>query len=131
MSRGNVEIVQAGIDAFNRKDWDAVFKDMAPDLEFDNSRAVGPTRGVYGLDQTRAVLNEVVDMWDSAQLEPHEFIEAGDEVVVPWTFHTVGRDGIDVQARVTWSFTIRDEAIQRICMYQERQDALEAAGLSE
>jgi len=52
-------------------------------------------------------------------------------VVVPWTFHAMGRDGIEVPARPTWTLTIRDGAIERICMYQEREDALEAAGLTE
>ena len=67
----------------------------------------------------------------SARLEPQEFIEAGEHVVVPCTFHATGRDGIELQARVTWTFTIRDGAVERICLYQERQEALEAVGLSE
>ena len=52
-------------------------------------------------------------------------------MVVPGTGHMVGRDGIEVEARVTFVWTIRDGAIERITMYQERQDALEALGLSE
>lgn len=52
-------------------------------------------------------------------------------MVVPWTLYVQGRDGIEVQARVSWVWTIRDGAFVRVCMYQERQDALEAAGLRE
>jgi hypothetical protein len=52
-------------------------------------------------------------------------------VIVPWTLHAVGHDGIEVEARATWMFTIRDGSLQRVCMYQEREEALEAAGLSE
>ena len=51
--------------------------------------------------------------------------------MVPWTFHGVGRDGIEVQARPTWTFTVRDGAVERMCMYQEREEALEAARLEE
>ena len=131
MSQENVQIVRAGIEAFNREDWEGVFKDMAPDLQFDYSRAAGPSRGVYTLDQARGVIHEIVGIWESGRIEPHEFIEAGDQVVVPWTFCVTGRDGIEVEARSTWSFTIRDGAVEHICMYQTRQDALEAAGLSE
>jgi ketosteroid isomerase-like protein len=130
MSQENVEIARASIEAFNAEDWDRVFSDAAPDFELDWSRAAGPNRGVYGLDQARAVLDEFVGVWESAQIEPHEFIEAGEHVVIPWTLHTLGRDGIEVRARTTWTFTIRDGAIERLCMYQERQEALEAAGLS-
>jgi hypothetical protein len=52
-------------------------------------------------------------------------------VVLPWVFNASGRDGIRAQARVTITFTIRDGAIERTCMYQERKEALKAAGLSE
>ena len=46
----NLEIVRAAMDALNRGDMDAVLKDAAPDFEFDFSRAVGPTHGVFGRD---------------------------------------------------------------------------------
>ena len=42
MSQENVEIVRAVIDAFNRGDFEAAFKDVAPSAEVDLSRAVGP-----------------------------------------------------------------------------------------
>jgi hypothetical protein len=38
--------------------------------------------------------------------------------------------GIEVVSRPTTVWTIHDGAIGRISMYQERQDALEAVGLS-
>ena len=132
MSQENVEIVKAAYDAYNREDWDAFFfKDAAPGFELDFSRAVGPWRGVFGLDQVRRVVEEIRETWESARLEPHEFIEAGDLVVVPSTQHLKGRGGIEVVARGALVWTIRDGAIERVTMYQERQDALEALGLSE
>ena len=131
MSQENVEIVKAAYDASNREDWDAFFKDMAPGFEVDLSRAVGPWRGVFGLDQVRRLWEEFAASWESFRAEPHEFIEVGDHVVVPGTGHMVGRDGIEVVVRVTFVWTIRNGAIERVTMYQERQDALEALGLSE
>ena len=133
MSQENVEIVRAALDAFNRADWESVLKDAAPNVEFDLSRAHNPDlAGVYGEPgQVQRVLGEFVQNWDSVRIEPHEFIEVGDHVVVPWTAHAVGRDGIELVARVTWTFTIREGAIQRFCMYQEREEALEAVGLRE
>jgi ketosteroid isomerase-like protein len=131
MSQENVKIVRAAIDAYNRGDWDAFVKDAASDFEFDLSRAVGPNHGVYGRDQTQSLSSQFVEEWESVWIEPHELIEAGAHVVVPWTMHAVGRDGIEVQTRVTMNWTIRNGAIDRVCMYQERQEAFEAAGLSE
>jgi ketosteroid isomerase-like protein len=131
MSQENVEMVRAGLDAWSRGDWDIALRDAGPDLEYDLSRALGPFRGVYRRDQVPQAWADLTEGFTSLRIEPHEFIEAGEHVVVPWTFHAMGRDGIEVQARVTWTFTIRDGAIERICMYQERQEALEAVGLSE
>ena len=127
----NVELVKAAINAANRGDWDAVFQDMAPGFELDMSRAVGPGRGIYALDQARHTWGEFAASWESLRVEPHEFIEAGDLVVVPWTVHVRGRDGIEVVSRPTFVWTIRDGAIERISLYQERQDALAAVGLSD
>jgi ketosteroid isomerase-like protein len=131
MSQENVEIVRAAIDAANREDWDGAFKDVAPGFEVDLSRAVGPWRGVVGIGQLRRILEEFQDYWDSVRIEPHEFIEADDLVVVPWTMHTKGREGIETVARVAMVWTLGNGAISRVSMYQSRQEALEAAGLSE
>ena len=131
MSEENVEIVRAAIDAFNQRAWDAALKDAAPGSEADLSRAIGPMHGVYSLDQMRRFMDDLAENWESLRIEPHEFIEAGEHVVVPWTIHAAGRDGIEVQGRVTWTFTIREGAVERVCMYQERQEALQAAGLTE
>ena len=131
MSQENVEIVRAAIEAFNRGDSDALFQKMAPQFEFDMSRAMGTERGIHVLDEARRVWEEFAANWDSVRFDPHEFIEAGDLVVVPQTTRARGRDGIEVVARPTLVWTIRDGAIVRISMYQERQDALEALGLSE
>jgi len=126
-----VEIVKANIDAYNREDWDAFFKDAAPGFELDFSRAVGPWRGVFGLDQTRRIVGEFRETWESARVEPHEFIEAGDLVVVPLTQHLKGRGGIEVVARGAFVWTIRNGAIERVSMYQDKEEALEDLGLSE
>ena len=131
MSKENVDIVRASIDAWNRGDWDAALKDAAPSFEFDFSRSVGPGRGVYSLDQMRGYFREFVEAWESLRLQVDEFIEARDHVVMPNTLHARGRDGVEVQAHGAWVWTIRDGSITHLCFYQERQEALEAVGLSE
>ncbi len=131
MSQENVEIVRAAIDAWNRGDWDAALKDAAPSFEFDFSRSLGPGRGVYSLDQMGEYFQEFTEAWESLRLEADEFIEAGEHVVMPNTLHAQGRDGIELQARSAWVWTIHDGSIARLCFYQERREALEAVGLAE
>jgi len=131
MSKESVEIVRAAFDALNRADMDAVLKDAAPDFEFDFSRAVGPINGVFGRDELPGLLKEFDEPWESVRRDADEFIEAGEQVVMPFTSYHRGRDGIEVQARGTFVWTIHNGAITRVTYYQERQEALEAAGLRE
>jgi ketosteroid isomerase-like protein len=97
------------------------------------SRAVGfnVDRDIYDIDQFRRLFDEYVGSWKDFQLGADEFIDAGDDVVVPFTNRVRGRDGIELQGRGSFVWTIRDGAVVRACLYQERAEALEAAGLSE
>ncbi len=130
MSRENVEVVRAALEAWNRDDWDAILESATPDFELDMSRAMGPFRGVYGAGQVRRFWESFAANWESRRFEAHELIEAGEHVVVPVTLHTRGREGIEVSARITHLWTLRDGRLARMCMYQDREEALEAAGLA-
>jgi len=126
----NVELVRRSIASANAGDWESFFRDVAPNWELDWSRTRGPeVPGVYRGEEAQRLLIDSLDGWQSVRFEPHEFIEVGEHVVVPWTMHFVGRDGIEVQARNTWTVTIRDGKIVRSCLYQDKQEALKAVGL--
>ena len=131
MSQENVEIVRKAYENWNRGDYAAALESVAPDAEVDLTRAVGLDSGVYDLDEFRRLSEEFFKSWDSVRYEVDEYLDAGEHVVMPFTNHLLGRDGIDVQARGIWLWTIRDGVVVRLCLYQVRQDALEAAGLRE
>jgi ketosteroid isomerase-like protein len=131
MSRENVQIVRATLDAINRGDLDSAFTRLAPDAVLDQSRAIGLTRGVFTAEQFRAIAEEFNSGWESVRYQADEFIEAGEHVVTPFTNRLLGRDGIELQARGVWVWTIRSGVVVRLCLYQERTEALEAVGLSE
>ena len=131
MSQENVEIARAAINALNRGDISTALNDMAPDFEWDFSRSRGTSPRVYGLDQMQGFWGDFAEAWESLRFEAGEFIEAGDHVVTPITTHARGREGVEIRARGAWVWTFRDGSVARITFYQERQEALEAAGLSE
>ena len=131
MSEENVEIVRAVVDALNRSDLEAALKDFASDFEFDFSRAVGPLRGVFKLDQMRVFLDEFFGLWEAVRFEVDELVEAGEQVAMSSTNYHRGRDGIEITVRPAGVWTIRDGRIVHFRMYQEWQEALEAVGLSE
>ena len=104
---------------------------MTPGFELDMSRAIGPLSGVFSRDQARQVLVDFAEYWESARVEPHEFIEAGDLVVVPYTLHVRGRDGVEVVSRPTTVWKVSEGLIECVALHQERHEALEAVALSE
>jgi ketosteroid isomerase-like protein len=102
MSQENVEIVRGAINAHNRGDLDATFKDAAPDFEFDQTRALGTDRGVFNLEEFQRLLATFTDAWESLTIGADELIDAGEDVVMPFTNVARGRDGIEVEARGFW-----------------------------
>jgi ketosteroid isomerase-like protein len=131
MSQENVKIIRAALDGLNGGDIDAALADAAPDFEWDFSRSIGTQPGVYSVDQLKKFWGEFDGVWESSRWEAKEFIEAGDLVMTPVTNYLRGRDGVEVQASGAWVWMFRDGKVARITFYQERQQALEAAGLRE
>jgi ketosteroid isomerase-like protein len=131
MSQESVEVMRAFTDAFNRGDWEAALKHMDSDFEFDASRAIGPVRGVFKLDQARAVMDEFFGLWEAVRVEVDKLVEAGEQVAISSTNYHRGRDGIELKVRPSVVWTIRNGRIVHGCFYQEWEEALEAVGLSE
>jgi ketosteroid isomerase-like protein len=131
MPQENIAIVRAVIDAFNRGDWEAALEPLDPDFELDFSRAIGPVRGIFKLDQIRAFLDEFFGLWEAVRFEVDQFVEVGDQLAMSFINYHRGRDGIEVTVRPSSVYTIRDGRIVHACVYQEWQEALEAVGLSE
>ena len=132
MTQENVEVVRRAIDAFNERDLDAALRDLDPEVEVDWSRSRGVEAGVYrGYDACRSFWSTFIDTFDRFTIAADEFIDSGDHVVVPNRGHAWGRDGIEVAARSVALVTLRDGRIVGWTLYQEKAEALEAAGLRE
>jgi ketosteroid isomerase-like protein len=132
MSQGNVEVVRRHVEAWNRRDMATLSTLWRSDAEIDWSRARGPMKGVYrGRGERETFWNEFYSTFEEARIEAQGFTEAGSEVVVSLTARFRGREGIEVTARSASVYTVENGQITRLRMFQERADALEAAGLSE
>jgi ketosteroid isomerase-like protein len=133
MSQENVEVVRRSFEAWNRRDlrtWLAFFHS---DAEVDWSRSRSPFKGVYrGHREMETFTRDVFwSTFEDVQLETHDFIQAGSEVVVPNTAHMRGREGIEVIARTALVFTVENGQITCLRLFDERDEALEAVGLAE
>jgi ketosteroid isomerase-like protein len=129
MSHKNVKLVRKALDAYTRRDVDALRKVADPDLELDWSASRGWLAGVYrGFDEALRFYQGYFEAFKEIAIEPDRFIDLGDSVVVPNVAHQLGRHGNEVSARSTLVFTVRSGKLVRICLYQETEQALAAVG---
>jgi ketosteroid isomerase-like protein len=137
MSQENLEIVQNAWDAFSRGDVEAAFEVFAADVEWDVSRDIwgavvggGHYRGVEGV---ASWLTDLYDAWETFEMEAEEQLDAGeDQVITVLSARGRGRaSGIEVEHHPAGVGTLREGKIVRVVWFATRQEALEAAGLSE
>jgi ketosteroid isomerase-like protein len=133
MSQENVEMVQRAFDAFNRGDRDAAVADVAPDFEYVASGAIPGATGKYrGPEGFKRFTGWLLDQFDEARVELTEVIDAGDQVVVRARSRGRGRRSGAETSWDTWQvWTVRDGKAVRGEGFTSREEALEAAGLSE
>jgi ketosteroid isomerase-like protein len=132
MSQENVEIVRRSIAAFNAGDFEAALLNVHPDVEWLTNPAapdMGLFRGHDGLRRLAAMLEDVLG---EVRMEPDEFLDVDDHVVVLGRLHVVGAtSGVATDSYRAWVYTLREGDIIRQLTYVERAQALEAAGLSQ
>jgi ketosteroid isomerase-like protein len=131
MAQENVETVRRGIVAWNQRDLTAWMAEFHPDAEIDWSRSRGPLKGVYRDEGLEVFWADFWSTFEDVQLDAHDYAEAGSEVVVSNTAHFRGRDGIEVEARSAFVFTLQNGKITRLRMFQGPGEARQATGLSE
>ena len=86
---------------------------------------------MYGQEDLPALRDAFTAVWESVRYELEEFIEAGDQLVTPVTTYNRGRQGIEVETRTAWIWSFTGRRVARVTFFQDRDAALEAAGLSE
>jgi len=131
MSEENAEILRRGFESFNRTG-ELDLELFATDAVWDNSQGIidpGVYRGREGIGEYVVALGEI---WNSQRVEPEELIPVDDDrVIIPQKIISTGRDGIEVVARTTSIFTLRDGKVVHIKTFQTKDEALEAGGLSD
>jgi ketosteroid isomerase-like protein len=134
MSRGNVEIVRPIYKAFNRRDWDALFRHADPEFAF-TYRNPGPTPDAgtrLGREEVVAFADEYGGAFDKLIWEPEEFFEVNDLVVVLVRVHSRPRGGdLDLVVLNGHLWTIHGGVVLSLESFPEPRFALEAAGLQQ
>ena len=136
MSEENVDVVRRLYDAAARRDDVTPFEVYAEDIVFDisNSRRVAlALRPIYhGHEGVRQYWRETTSVFGEIDFEVKELIDAGDQVLAVIREREVGRaSGAPVGATHLALYTLSGGKVTQLQVYDDRQQALEAAGLVE
>ena len=136
MSEENVEIVRRVYEASGTRDTGAVLAAYDPEVEWDVSRSplgrlVG--EGFYrGHDGLRRFFRAYHDAWENIDYRCDELIEAGEHVISVDVERGKGQvSGAEVEWTQYAVWTVKGGKIVRVVWLPTREEALQAAGLSE
>ena len=133
MSQEWVDLVRLGFEALQRGDM-AMFDGMTtPDLVLVQPPEVPDAKTYEGRDAIAEAMEDWPKQWEDFRMDLIEILDAGDEVAVSVTRHRGrGREsGIEMDFEVFYVQRGRDGKLARMEMFFKREQALEAAGLSE
>jgi ketosteroid isomerase-like protein len=138
MSTQPVELVRRSIEAFN-----LYFKEGSdpiprlrefcdPDIEIDFSRRLIDAETYRGYEGAARFAEQLREPWDDFRIEPQEFLEADDKVVVfSRMIGHAAHTGIRVDAAVGHVCTVRAGQLVHIEYFgNDREACLRAAGLT-
>ncbi len=105
---------------------------LAPDFEF-HERSELPDAKVYrGPDEAKEFWRKTQEVFAEVRWEPQEFIDFGHVVVVSVKVAATGRESdVTTEMDETDAFWFRDGRITRLQGFATKEEALEAAGLTE
>jgi ketosteroid isomerase-like protein len=129
----NARIALRGAEALSDRDPEAMLEVAHPDIEFvTHPGFVGQEPAYRGHDGVRRWL-KALEPWESFQVEVEEVIDVSADTVVAVS-HVTARgsgSGVDVEMRTYDVVTIVDDKIRRRRHYDNRDDALKAAGAGD
>ena len=131
MSQENVEIVRRLYRAMDARDFDTIAELAHHDAEWIHDRRVGEGP-VRGLENVIRFFTEQDEMLVELRAEPGRFWETGNKVLV--FVHTTGRGRASdspFDIRIAHLWTLKAGVVVRGEGFGDRDEALEAAGLSE
>ena len=126
-----MEIIQASLEAWNALDVDAIRRFYAEDAVIETG-VTELGRTFEGDDPIGHWVAEVQETWAELRFETERIFETDDVVVSFYRGTVVGRaSGLEFVREFTGVYRIRDGKIASERIYLDREEALEAAGLSE
>ena len=127
-----MELARRGIEALNRRDFEAIAEGMDPLIEWNDQRELPGAASHRGAEVVMRRLRAALGDWADFRVEAQQFVEAGDYVVISIRVSAKGLvSGAPVE-RVTFAVNeYRAGRLVRGSIYGTKAEALKAVGLQE
>jgi ketosteroid isomerase-like protein len=129
LTHGNVALVRSAYQAFNDQDVEALKSLAAPDFLLDASSATDGGRH-RGLDAFDEIFEAIRERWADFRLDPLEFYEAGDRVLVLGTLVARGHSRTPFASVAGQVWTVKDGKLASMQAFLSSEEAMQAAGLT-
>jgi len=123
MSRENVELVQSIYTLWNR--YESARHLIDADIEYVNP----PYAVEAGVRHGRSTLGKIREVYPDFRVEPEQFLDAGEDVVVIGVARGTSASGVEARWRQGYVWTVRDGKAIRFRWFNQPEEALAAAGL--
>jgi uncharacterized protein len=124
----DAERLRRAYEAFNEDGVEAFLERLAPEFQL-RDRESSPDRAEtrYGKEGIKELFASYMEAFDALRLEPQEFIDAGDQIVVLLHQRVRGKgSGAEVVGNIAHVWTMRGEAPFRLRIFRDKESALAA-----
>jgi ketosteroid isomerase-like protein len=131
VSQANVETAKLAVDAFNRRDIEALL-DLGTRDYVLSSQLLDAGADFQGREGPERFFSMLSESWDQFHSVVDDYRDLGDRVLMLGRSTGRGRgSGVTVEARTATIFDFDDGKISRARLYLDHAEALRAAGLKE
>jgi ketosteroid isomerase-like protein len=131
MGRANVDMVSRLLDAFARRDGDALVELVHEDVLFEPAPTPAREYRTYvGHSGMREYLSDIEATWERLDLTIQEYRHAGDYVLAFGRIYTA-RQGSVADDPATFVWRLEDGLVVWGKVFRNRDEALETVGISE
>ena len=133
MSQENIELLLAGLEAFNSGDVERILTFVDPQFEASVPRELSAEPDSYhGYEGVRRYFQAFDDAMAEVRFEAERVWESGEALVVELRLSATGRQtGIPVEQRAFLVWTVRERKALTVHAYASLAQALASAGLPE
>jgi ketosteroid isomerase-like protein len=131
MSRENVDRTRAAIEAMNQRDIEGVLRLLDPEVRFEH-RLAALQGSFVGLDGVRGWFADLLEHFDTWQIHCPDIRDLDDRILALGTIRATGKEsGVETELPLTVVMRFRDGLCTDFTDFGDRDQALEAVGLSE